>query len=79
MRIEGTLNDIDVNTVPMTPKALAAIWPQGGLLDERPPELQHLVFASVTLGTSMLAPASAEARAQVRHPTELTALNYQDF
>ena len=43
MRIEGTLDDIDVNTVPMTKTELAAIWKQGDLLPERPPELQYLV------------------------------------
>lgn len=80
MRIEGTLRDIDVNTVPMTTKALAAIWPQGGLLEERAPELQHLVIASVSLGTSTLPSKPAEARAWIkRKPTEVTALNYQDF
>jgi GH25 family lysozyme M1 (1,4-beta-N-acetylmuramidase) len=80
MRIEGTLRDIDVNTVPMTAKALAAIWPQGGLLDERAPELQHLVIASVSLGTSTLPSKPAQARAWIkRKPTEVTALNYQDF
>lgn len=80
MRIEGTLRDIDINTVPMSATALAAIWPQGGLLKERAPELQHLVIASVTLGTSTLASAPAEARAWIRRkPTEVTALNYQDF
>jgi GH25 family lysozyme M1 (1,4-beta-N-acetylmuramidase) len=80
MRIEGTLRDIDVNTVPMTAKALAAIWPQGGLIEERAPELQHLVIASVSLGTSTLPSKAAEARASIkRRPTEVTALNYQDF
>lgn len=80
MRIEGTLDDIDVNTVQATPKALAAVWPQGGLIEERPPELQHLVFASVSLGTSMLASPPAVTRAWMRRrPTEVTALNYQDF
>jgi GH25 family lysozyme M1 (1,4-beta-N-acetylmuramidase) len=80
MRIEGTLNDIDVNTTAMTPKALAAIWGQGGLVEERAPELQHLVIASVSLGTSTLPSAPAEARARIRQPTtEVTALNYQDF
>jgi GH25 family lysozyme M1 (1,4-beta-N-acetylmuramidase) len=80
MRIEGTLRDIDVNTVPMTAKALAAVWPQGGLVEERAPELQHLVIASVSLGTSTLPSRPAEARAWIkRKPTEVTALNYQDF
>lgn len=80
MRIEGTLNDIDVNTTPMSPKALAAIWGQGGLVEERSPELQHLVIASVSLGTSTLPSAPAEARARLRQSTtEVTALNYQDF
>ena len=80
MRIEGTLRDIDVNTVPMTAKALAAVWPQGGLVEERAPELQHLVIASVSLGTSTLPSKPAEACAWIkRKPTEVTALNYQDF
>lgn len=80
MRIDGTLRDIDVNTVPVTAKALAAIWPQGGLVEERAPELQHLVIASVSLGTSTLPSRPAEARAWIkRKPTEVTALNYQDF
>jgi GH25 family lysozyme M1 (1,4-beta-N-acetylmuramidase) len=80
MRIEGTLRDIDVNTVPMTAKALAAVWPQGQLVEERAPELQHLVVASVSLGTSALSSRPAEARAWIkRKPTEVTALNYQDF
>jgi GH25 family lysozyme M1 (1,4-beta-N-acetylmuramidase) len=80
MRIEGTLRDIDVNTVPMTREALARVWPQGGLVKERAPELQHLVIASVSLGTSTLASTPAEGRAWIRRrPTEVTALNYQDF
>lgn len=79
MRIEGTNDDIDINTVPMGREALAKIWPQGGLLDERAPELQHLVIASADLGTSMLATARAEVRTRPRRPTEVTALNYQDF
>ncbi|HHY48776.1 MAG TPA: lysozyme [Alphaproteobacteria bacterium] len=80
MRIDGTLPDIDVNTVPMSAKALAAVWPQGGLVEERAPELQHLVIASGALGTSMLPSGPAEARAFIRRrPTEVTALNYQDF
>jgi GH25 family lysozyme M1 (1,4-beta-N-acetylmuramidase) len=80
MRIDGTLRDIDVNTVPMSATALAAIWPQGGLIEERAPELQHLVIASVSLGTSTLPSKPAEARAWIRpKPTEVTALNYQDF
>ena len=80
MRIEGTLRDIDVNTVPMSREALAAIWPSGDLVKERAPELQHLVIASASLGTVTLAAAPADARAFVRRrPTEVTALNYQDF
>ena len=80
MRIDGTLDDIDVNTVPMTKVELAAIWKQGGLLPVRPPELQYLVSATGTLGTSTLPQihAVAEASAQNRQPV-LTALNYQDF
>ena len=80
MRIEGTLRDIDINTVPMSAEALAAIWAQGQLLPVRAPEFQHLVIASVSLGTSTLASAPAEARAWIgRRQTEITALNYQDF
>ena len=80
MRIEGTLSDIDVNTAALPARALAVIWPQGELMDERPPELQHLVVASAALGTSTLASAPAQARALMRRrPTEVTALNYQDF
>jgi GH25 family lysozyme M1 (1,4-beta-N-acetylmuramidase) len=80
MRIEGTLKDIDVNTVPMSRASLAAVWPQGALVEERTPELQHLVIASVSLGTSTLPSMPAEARAWIRRrPTEVTALNYQDF
>lgn len=80
MRIEGTLKDIDVNTVPMSRASLAAVWPQGGLVEKRAPELQHLVIASVSLGTSTLPSRPAEARAWIRRrPTEVTALNYQDF
>ena len=79
MRIEGTLDDIDVNTAPMTAAALATVWRQGGLVPERPPEFQHLVIASGALGTTTLASAPAEARVRPRRPTEVTALNYQDF
>jgi GH25 family lysozyme M1 (1,4-beta-N-acetylmuramidase) len=80
MRIAGTLDDIDVNTVPVNAKALAAIWARGGLVEERAPELQHLVIASGSLGTSNLPSPPAEARAFMRgRPTEVTALNYQDF
>lgn len=80
MRVDGTRRDIDVNTVPMTTKALAAVWPQGQLVDERAPELQHLVVASVSLGTSTLPSKPAEARATIKRvATEVTALNYQDF
>lgn len=80
MRVAGTLDDIDVNSVPMGAKALAAIWAEGELVEERAPELQHLVIASGSLGTSSLPSPPAEARAFMRrHPTEVTALNYQDF
>jgi GH25 family lysozyme M1 (1,4-beta-N-acetylmuramidase) len=80
MRIAGTLDDIDVNSAPMTAKALAAVWAEGGLVKERAPELQHLVIASAMLGTSAFALPQAETRAFIRRrPTEVTALNYQDF
>ena len=80
MRIDGTRRDIDVNTVSMTRTALAAVWPQGQLVEERAPELQHLVVASVSLGTSTLPSQPAEARATIKRvSTEVTALNYQDF
>ena len=80
MRIDGTRRDIDVNTVPMTKTALAAVWPQGKLVEERAPELQHLVVASVSLGTSTLPSKPAKARATIKRvATEVTALNYQDF
>lgn len=80
MRIAGTFDDIDVNTTPMDAKALAAIWAKGELVGERAPELQHLVIASGTLGTSAIPSPPAEARAFMRRrPTEVTALNYQDF
>jgi GH25 family lysozyme M1 (1,4-beta-N-acetylmuramidase) len=80
MRIEGTRDDIDVNTVPMTRAELAAVWKQGELLPVRPPELQYLVRATGTLGTSTMPQnhAIAEASLQKRQPV-LTALNYQDF
>jgi GH25 family lysozyme M1 (1,4-beta-N-acetylmuramidase) len=80
MRIDGTLRDIDVNTVPMNARALSEIWAKGELVPRRAPELQHLVIASVTLGTSHLTTSPAQARAWIRRkPTEVTALNYQDF
>jgi GH25 family lysozyme M1 (1,4-beta-N-acetylmuramidase) len=80
MRIAGTLADIDVNTAPMSAKALAAVWAKGDLVEERAPELQHLVIASGALGTSSIPSPPAEARAFMRgKPTEVTALNYQDF
>lgn len=80
MRIEGTQNDIDVNTVPMTKTALAAVWKHGNLLPVRPPELQYLVRATGTLGTSTLPHHHTVAEASVRRRTPvLTAQNYQDF
>jgi GH25 family lysozyme M1 (1,4-beta-N-acetylmuramidase) len=80
MRIDGTLNDIDVNTVPMTKSELAAIWKQGELLPVRPPEYQYLVSVSGALGTSSLPDKHPIAEASVgRRQPVLTALNYQDF
>jgi GH25 family lysozyme M1 (1,4-beta-N-acetylmuramidase) len=61
MRIEGTEDDIDVNSAPASRAELAKVWHQGELLPERPPALQYLVRARVSLGTSMLAGLGARA------------------
>lgn len=53
MRIEGTLDDIDVNTVPMARAELVKTWKKGELLPEKPPALQYLVSVSGAYGTSM--------------------------
>jgi GH25 family lysozyme M1 (1,4-beta-N-acetylmuramidase) len=50
MRVDGTLNDIDVNTAPMPRAELARIWSRGELLPEKPPALQYLVSATGALG-----------------------------
>jgi GH25 family lysozyme M1 (1,4-beta-N-acetylmuramidase) len=52
MRIDGTLDDIDVNAAPMSREALAKTWAVGELLPEKPPALQMLVSARAMLGTS---------------------------
>jgi GH25 family lysozyme M1 (1,4-beta-N-acetylmuramidase) len=52
MRIDGTLDDIDVNTVPVARTALQANWKQGDLLPEKPPALQYLVSVQGSFGTS---------------------------
>jgi GH25 family lysozyme M1 (1,4-beta-N-acetylmuramidase) len=61
MRIDGTLDDIDVNTVPLKREALARNWPQGELLPEKPPALQYLVSVRGAVGTNT--PFWAAARA----------------
>ena len=82
MRIDGTLDDIDVNTVPMARDKLASIWKAGALLPERPPALQYLVSAEGALGTSALAGIGygrVKAHDRAKVPETITALNYQDF
>jgi hypothetical protein len=79
MRIEGTLADIDVNSVPVARADLARLWKSGELLPEKPPALQYLVNVRGALGTSALAglgfgKVTAHTRAE---PIE-TALNYQE-
>jgi GH25 family lysozyme M1 (1,4-beta-N-acetylmuramidase) len=79
MRIDGTLDDIDVNTVPMARTELARFWKSGELLPEKPPALQYLVSVQGAIGTSALAGlgySSAWAHSRVK-PIE-TALNYQE-
>ena len=49
---DGTLDDIDVNTAPLSREALTRNWKQGELLPEKPPALQYLVNASGVLGTA---------------------------
>ncbi|MBL0370787.1 lysozyme [Rhizobium sp. KVB221] len=79
MRIEGTLDDIDVNTVPISREALAKIWGKGELLPEKPPALQYLVNVKGSLGTSALAGLGfGSAHSLARVPSVLTALNYQE-
>lgn len=52
MRIDGTLDDIDVNTVPVSRQALEKTWAQGELLPVKPPALQYLVSVHGAFGTS---------------------------
>jgi hypothetical protein len=52
MRIDGTLDDIDVNTVPLARAELEKNWKQGDLLPEKPPALQYLVSVRGDYGTS---------------------------
>ena len=66
MRIEGTLDDIDVNTVPVDRAALEKTWKQGELLPEKPPALQYLVSVQGSYGTST--PAWMGAHAVYTHP-----------
>jgi GH25 family lysozyme M1 (1,4-beta-N-acetylmuramidase) len=76
MRIEGTADDIDVNTVPMTRAELATIWSRGQLLPEKPPALQLLVSARAMLGTSIPTWMGARATYQKRMVKPLeTAFN----
>jgi GH25 family lysozyme M1 (1,4-beta-N-acetylmuramidase) len=80
MRIAGTLDDIDVNTAPISRAQLKAVWSQGALLPEKPPALQYLVSASAALGASLAIgfQVRPEWSAMAKKPME-TALNYQDF
>lgn len=82
MRIEGTLEDIDVNTVPMPRAELARVWKAGALLPERPPALQHLVNVRGAIGTNSLAGfgyGRAKAKIEAKPVETVTALNYQEF
>jgi GH25 family lysozyme M1 (1,4-beta-N-acetylmuramidase) len=76
MRIEGTLDDIDVNTVPVDRATLEKSWKLGELLPEKPPALQYLVSVQGSFGTSM--PTWMGARAVYSRPVMKpweTALN----
>jgi len=82
MRIEGALDDIDVNTVPMTRADLARHWKGGELLPEKPPALQYLVNAEGAIGTSALAGRGygrVSPHQRISQAGTVTALNYQDF
>ena len=47
-RVKGALHDIDVNVAAMSRKALAKVWPFGGLVPERPAEdVDDMMTASV--------------------------------
>lgn len=76
MRIDGTLDDIDVNTVPLARAELEKNWKQGELLPEKPPALQYLVSVQGAYGTST--PFWLGARAAYSRPSAKpweTALN----
>jgi GH25 family lysozyme M1 (1,4-beta-N-acetylmuramidase) len=80
MRIDGTLNDIDVNTSPYSRQMLRAHWAQGELLPEKPPIYQYLVSASGEIGTSRLPDLDMMTTSSIQKPWAVeTALNYQDF
>jgi len=66
MRIEGTLDDIDVNTAPLARAELEKRWKQGELLPERPPVLQYLVNVRGGIGTAT--PLGIGARAVYSTP-----------
>jgi GH25 family lysozyme M1 (1,4-beta-N-acetylmuramidase) len=76
MRVDGTLDDIDLNTAAASREALRTRWSQGDLLPIRPPALQMLVSAEGQLGINpaMQAGARAGLRFAGVHPFE-TAQN----
>ena len=82
MRIDGTLNDIDVNTAPVSRAELVRQWMAGALLPEKPPALQYLVSVEGALGTTMvsgLGYGRVWPHLRVKLPETVTALNYQEY
>ena len=80
MRIEGTLDDIDVNVMAGSRSDLEKVWAKGELLAERPPALQYLVSAEGSLETAAFSGFHIKpSRPSGEGKRLVTALNYQDF
>lgn len=80
MRIEGTLDDIDINAAAMAKTELAKRWSEGALVPEKPPALQYLVSVSGSLVAAAFSGFHIKplARDTSTHPV-VTAQNYQDL
>ncbi|MEZ2129350.1 MULTISPECIES: glycoside hydrolase family 25 protein [unclassified Sinorhizobium] len=79
-RVAGTLDDIDVNVVPMNRAELKKIWPHGQLLPAREPD-PPLILAKIEFAKPPApAPAPEIVTSSVTsEKSGINELNYQDF
>lgn len=74
-RVPGTLDDIDVNVVPMTAAALKAEWAKGDLLPEKPLDMPPMIaVATGSSGVGAGIGLDMTMTSSIRKPSETIAL-----